>query len=70
MLFHQTVLKSKELLYRIKQILESPKHFSVWTKREVLSLLTELRTALIQSVQCGLHDLIIKGLDNSITNSP
>jgi hypothetical protein len=36
----------------------------------MLCLLAELRTALIQSVQCGLHDLIVKAMGNSISNSP
>lgn len=70
MLFHQTVLKSKELLYRIKQILESPKHFRVRTKCKVLCLLTDLRTALIKNLQCSLHDLIVRVMSNPTSDSP
>jgi len=51
MLFHQTVLEGKQLLQRIKQILENPWYVNIRTQCKMLCLLTELRRALIQSVQ-------------------
>lgn len=70
MLLHQTVLESKQLLQRIEQILERLRYFCICTQCQTACLLAKLRTALIQRVEYGLHDLIIKEMDGPTPDSP